>query len=296
MTNPGPGQRTAATPYWFTIPALILLACVIFVPLVYAVRMGFTSWSLIRFDNPVPVGTDNYLRLLNDTRFWAALGRSLVFTVSVVGAQLILGFMAALLLSSLRLGRSLVSALVIIPMMIPSVVASVMWLLMLEPQFGLANSLMRVAGLAGQTPWLASVDTAMWSIVAVELWRGLPFVALIVTAGIVSLPGEPFEAAKVDGATAWHRLRFLTLPMLRNLLALVVALRVMDALKTFDTFYLLTKGGPGNATEIASIYLYRTSFESFQLGYASVVAQGLLLVILLASLSVIVAQGRRGPA
>ncbi len=271
--------RRRLIPYLFVAPAIVVLSVVVLFPLLNSVRLGLTSWSLTNFNSPGFIGLDNYARMLRDKRFLASLVRTLLFAGGTVALQFLIGFGMALVFAGIVRGRKLVNTLVLLPIMIPSVVAAVMWLLILEPQFGLLNAVLRLLGAPGNTAWLSSISTALGSMIVIETWRGVPFVALILTAGIASLPPEPYEAASIDGASHFQTLRYLTVPLLSPLIMLVLALRIIDALRSFDTFYVLTRGGPADATAIASIFLYRQSFESYQLGYSSVLGQALLLTI-----------------
>lgn len=281
------GRLGRALPYVFVLPAVAIILAIKGVPLLSNVILGFFDLNLLRIRPPEFVGLSNYAKMLGSTLFWESFARTGLFAVSTVGAQMLLGFAFALAINHLGRGQMVVRGLVLLPMMVASVASALVWRLMLEPQFGIVNHLLSSIGFERTPEWLSSPSTAMLSVIIVEVWRNTPFAALIFAAGLSMLPTEPYEAALVDGASPLQSFRYITLPLLRNTIMLVLVLRVMDALRAFDVIYVLTEGGPGRLTEVAGIYVFKQAFQHFDLGYGAVLALALFVVIMICSLFVI---------
>lgn len=251
----------------FPLPALLFIAIMMLFPLIYTIRNSLTDWSLSTTTNNF-VGLSNYSALLHDPRFVAALGRTFLFTVMAVAFQVVLGVAIALLLHRESRWKNLANAIFLLPMMATPVAIAMVWLLIYEPTVGIANYILQLVHIPGQT-WIASSGSVIPSLVLVDTWEWTPMVTLITLAGLASLPTEPFEAAKVDGATPWQRTWQVTLPMLWPTIAVAMLLRLIDALKTFDIIYTMTAGGPNFASETLNIYVYQQAFGYYNFGYAS---------------------------
>ncbi len=254
--------------YIFTLPTVIFVLAMIVFPLVYTFRLSFYEWSM---SNNVPmkwVGLDNYIRLFSDERFIAAVARTFVFSGGALIFEILIGVTLALFLNRDFRGKSVVKTMFLLPMVATPVAIGLVWTLIYEPTIGIANLLLMKLGLAPLV-WLGSENTALMSLVLVDVWQWTPMIMLITLAGITAIPEEPFESAKVDGATKWQTLWKVTLPLLRPTILVAVLLRLIDVLKTFDIIYATTQGGPGFSTETMNILAFRDAFEYFQLGQAS---------------------------
>lgn len=268
----------------FLIPAVVLLAVLLLGPFLYMVGVSFTdlSYALPGHDGNF-LGFDNYRRLMReDPVFWESFVTTLTFVFSVVTIEFVLGFALALLLFHYVQRRRVVLTLLLIPMMLAPVAVGLMWKLMLQGEFGMLTHYLREIGLLGQriAP-LGKYDLVMPTVMLVDVWEWTPFVTLVVLAGLLSLPREPFEAAVMDGAQPWQVFRDITLPLMRPIVALVLLLRGIDAFKEFDKVFILTGGGPGTATELLSIYTWRVNFRQWDLGYGAVSAFMVYLVVLI---------------
>lgn len=253
----------------FIMPAVIFVVLMIVFPVIYTTYLSLHEWSGSAVRAPTPVGLENYAGFLTrDPRFGDAVLRTFEFTFFAVAIELILGLGVALLINGEFLGQGLVRTLILLPMVATPVAIAMAWLLMFEPTVGLFNPLLRSLGLPPQQ-WLGSATQALPSLILVDVWQWTPMMALILLAGLTTLPEEPFEAARVDGANGWQRFAYLTLPLLVPTMVTAVLLRSIDALKTFDIIYTMTRGGPGFATETINIYAYVQAFEYFRLGNAS---------------------------
>src|SRR6185503_18673060 len=190
-----------------------------------------------------------------------------------------IGLALALLLNSQMRGRAVFRSLLLLPMMLPPVVVGVVWRLMLTSNFGAVNGTLKTFGIQTDAlTWTASPKLAMASVIVADVWQWTPFVFLILLAGLQAIPQEPYEAALIDGSTAWQTFRHVTLPLLKPAILIALLLRTMDLLRVFDQIFILTEGGPGFATETVSLYIYRTAFRFSNFGYAAAMSFVLLLL------------------
>jgi multiple sugar transport system permease protein len=264
-------------------PAVILVLALTVLPLGYAV---VTSLQSFRFGRPVAfVGFQNYLDLFRDFNFYGSLGTTLIFTIVATTIEFILGLGLALLLKEEFPGQGLVRSCLMIPMVIAPVVVGILWRLLYSSDVGLLNY--GIQWLTGHPiSILSNPALALPGIILVDVWEWTPFMFLILLAGIQSLPQEPFEAARVDGAGAWATFLHLTLPMLRPVIVVAVLIRALDAFTVFDQVLVLTQGGPGAATEVATLMVYKTAFRFSQIGYAASMAITLLILVLFLSAAI----------
>lgn len=264
-------------------------------PIGYTIFLSFTN-AQGAVSRPFSfIGFDNYVHWLTDTdRFWPAAGRTVYYTLGALTAELILGLAIALLLRKSFRGQGIVRAAILMPLVATPVAVGMMWLLILEPNIGMANYLLQSFGLP-QQGFLTDPSQALNTLIWIDIWQWTPMMALILLAGLTSLPNEPYEAAAVDGANAWNRFRHITIPMLWPTMAAAVMLRAIDALKSFDIIYA-TKGRGGGSrheAETLNILAYGESFEYSQYGRASALLM-LFLILIIASLAVIQILRRAG--
>ncbi len=266
-----------ALPYLLLAPALLLFLAIFVYPLIEGIR---ASTSFYRFGRPVEgVGLQNYSDVLRDPLFRSALWVTLRFVFLAVTLEVVLGLLLAMLCAGeLRFVRA-VRTVLIVPMVIMPVVVGIVFRLIYASDVGLLSAVSRALG-GGPVQILGSESRSFVAIVAMDVWEWTPLMFLILLAGIQSLPVEPFEAARVDGASSWRTFWDHTLPMLRPVLAVAVVLRTIDAFGTFDQVYVLTNGGPGTATQLISIYGYKTAFKFVQFGLAAAMLLMVSLVVL----------------
>ncbi len=269
-------------PLLLLAPTLLVLLALSIYPLIYAVRVSLQAgrgasarWSL-----------ENFARIFSDGFFLDALLHTLVYAAAALTLEFLLGLGLAVLLNEQLRGRSLFRAALLIPMMLPPVVVGVVWRLVLNPNFGAVNGTLRSLGISTESlTWTASPRLAFLSVIAVDVWQWTPFVFLILLAGLQAIPQEPYEAARIDGSGPWQTFRFITLPLLKPAILIVLLLRTMDLLRVFDQIFILTEGGPGFATETISLYIYRAAFRFGDFGYAA--AMSFVLLIITNSISLI---------
>jgi multiple sugar transport system permease protein len=268
-------------PYLLVAPTVAVLVALSIYPLFYSVRVSLQTgtgaravWSLA-----------NFARLASDRFFLDALMHTLVYAAVALTFEFLLGLSLAVLLNQRLRGRGLFRAALLVPMMLPPVVVGVVWRLMLNPNFGAINGTLKGLGLNTESlTWTASPKLALASVIAVDIWQWTPFVFLVLLAGLQAIPQEPYEAALIDGSSAWQTFRHVTLPLLKPAILIALLLRTMDLLRVFDQIFILTEGGPGFATETISLYIYRAAFRFSDFGYAAAMSFVLLLLTNIISL------------
>ena len=259
------------------MPATILLVGLTLFPFIVSLILSFTDYSLLRPGQTKFIFLDNYIELMKTDEFWIALRVTVIFTVLAVSVQVVLGVVFATLLHNENTNVSLLRTLYLLPLAITPIAATFTFRLMFNPSLGVLNYFMKLLGLEPQA-WLASPNTAMISLIIVDTWQWTPFILLICLGGLASLPSEPFEAAKVDGASSWQIFTKITVPMLYPFIGLALLFRSIDAFKTFDIIYVLTSGGPGILTRTLNLYAFKHGIEYLSMGYAGSIAIVMLII------------------
>ncbi|HEX9811016.1 MAG TPA: sugar ABC transporter permease [Burkholderiales bacterium] len=266
-------RALAAKPAAFLAPAAVMLAAVTVYPILYVLWLSLQRHSLIA--GPASfVGFDNFARLIGDGRFWNALANTVYFTALSVAGELMLGLVIALLLAHAFRGYGTMRAITLLPWAIPTVVAARMWEWMYNGDFGVINYL-----LGTDVNWLGSPVWAIHAAIAMDIWKSTPFVALLLLAGRLAIATDLYQAARLDGAGPWALFRYVTLPLLRPLIFIVLIFRTIDAFRVFDAIYVLTGGGPANTTETVSIYAYKVLFQGLEFGYGSALAAAVFVCV-----------------
>jgi multiple sugar transport system permease protein len=259
-------------------PAVAYTAAIALLPVLATVWLSFRR-QLPIFGISEFTGLDNYRFLLQDARFWNALGNTAYFVGVSVTLELLLGLGFALLLNQRFRGRGVARALVLVPWAVPNVVAARFWEWIFNADFGVLNYL-----LGARINWLGDPFWALHAAILADVWKTTPFVVLLCLAGLQVIPDELYQAARIDGASAWQLFRHITLPLLRPVLLLVLLFRTMDAARVFDLIFVLTGGGPANETETLVIYSYKLLYRTLQFGYGSALAIATFLFIFALSL------------
>ena len=277
LASPGEVSTTAARPapsgkpnYWpFVLPAAITVGAVIVFPWVFTIWMSFHEWKIGGAQSFV--GLSNYARLVSDPRFLEASWHTIVYTVLAVVLPLVFGTFAALVFNREFPLRGFLRGVFVMPMMATPVAIALVWAMMFHPQLGVLNYLLSLVGIPPQA-WVYHPASVIPSLVLVETWQWSPLVMLIVLGGLAAIPQEPYESAEIDGASAFQKFRYITLPMVAPFLMVAVIIRTIDALKSFDIIYAITQGGPGTASETINLYLYSVAFAYYDVGYGSAIA------------------------
>jgi len=254
-------KRKKREAYAFVLPSLATLVAIVIFPTIFLWYVSLTNYDLsMGWEQKSFVGLRNYFFLfLEDKDFWYSLRITLFFAAVTVGLEFVLGLGVALLFHRHIWGKRVWMSCLILPMVITPTIISLIWKLMLNTEYGVLNFILSQFGL-GKINWLGPKE-AFWSLILVDVWEWTPFIALILYAGLQALPQEPYEAAVVDGANPRQIFFYLTLPLLKPMILIALLLRSIDALKMFDVVYGLTQGGPGNATELMSLHIYRLGFR-----------------------------------
>jgi len=285
-------RQSEAEKYAFVGPAVLYAVVMIIAPLLYTFFLSFHEWSMSGIEKPIFVSFKNFAELFKDERFLASIARTFIFSAMALPLELVLGIATALLLNRKFVGKNIVKTLFLLPMVATPVSVGLVWMLIYEPTIGFANTLIAMLGIKLMPVWLGSTQMALFSLAIVDIWQWTPMISLIVLAGLSALPSEPFESAKVDGATKGQTLFKITLPMLAPTISAAMLLRLIDVLKTFDIIYSTTKGGPNFSTETLNIYAFAQAFQYFTLGSASAVLVVFFMIVLATSIVFIILRNK----
>jgi len=262
----------------FMLPSLIALMLVLAVPLVYSMITSFFDTNLKYQGLGDFVGLQNYIEVLKDTYFLDSVKTTVIFTVCVVILEFLTGLGIALLLNNIRKARNFFFTIIIVPMMITPIAVGLIWRLLLHSDLGIVNYVLSLIGITGKA-WLADSAIALKTVMFIDIWQNVPYMVLVILAGLVTLPTEPYEAAAIDGASRLQSFFNLTVPMMIPTFSVVLLLRTITALKTYDLIFVLTRGGPGTTTEVISYHIYQQAFRYLEIGKASAMSYLLLLMI-----------------
>jgi multiple sugar transport system permease protein len=274
-----PHDRWRATGWKFAAPGLSMIAIVMGVPLVYALLLSLSSFTLLHPELEPFVGLENFREVMEDEYFWHSLWITIKYSALTVTGEFVLGLVIALMLNRVLRLKAVYFAILTIPMAMSPVSVGLIWHMLLQPNLGIVNRLLDLSGIGG-VDWLGEPDLAFWTVVFVDIWQQVSFVILILAAGLASLPKEPYEAAEVDGAGDLQQFWYLTLPMLRPVAAIAIVIQLINETRTYDLVYVLTRGGPGIATDLLSYYAYRRAFLGLSISEGSAVSFVLLLMVL----------------
>lgn len=271
------------TPYLWVLPAVALFVVFRLYPMAFGLYLSLNEWDGVK--PMVFRGLANYRQaLFEDAVFWLALWHNVVFAVgTVIGKNAIAIVLAVLLNADLR-GRTFFRTTLFMPVVMSFVVVGLLWGWIFNFQFGLLNSLLAAVGLDGwRTDWLGNPRLALFSLIGVDVWKWYGFHMVIYLAGLQTIPPVLYEAAIIDGATAWQQFWRVTLPLLRPIVVVNVTLALMGAFNVFDLIYVMTQGGPANATNVVMIHAYLQGFKFYEMGYASAISYVLMLIVIVVS-------------
>ena len=278
------GERQERLAFWLLLPALLAVFGVILYPMFRTLLISmFEVRSAVATETPF-VGLGNYADALTNASFWAALGRTLYFTLVSTTVELIFGLAIAWLLNAKFRGRWLLRALVVLPWALPTIVNAAMWKGIYNAQYGALNGVLSQLGIIDQYQvWLSDPFAALNFLIIADAWKTTPLVAFFLLAGLTAIPDELYEAARVDRAGWFRTFRSITIPLLAPSIALVLVLRTVEAVKVFDIVYAMTRGGPANGTQTISYYTYVTAFSEQNYGLGSAISYLIVIIILVLS-------------
>jgi len=293
--TPGPRSKARWVPYAFMAPAVVAVLAMVVYPIL---RVGVQSFFDIRptkHEGAYFIGFDNYLKAFADEELWSVLGRSGVWTIGSVALQFLVAMAGALLLQNLVGGRWL-RAIFVLPWATPLVVGALAWKLIYQPN-GLFNQVLEGLGLGHLAhAWLADPNTAMGAVIVANVWRGFPFIMILLISGMVSIPEELYEAAAVDGTGSVRTFWFITLPLLKPAILTSTLMALIWTFNSFSNIYVMTGGGPAGSTDILTTFVYKQAFTSFNFGYASALSMVLFGIVAVGSAIYIRAFGKEALA
>lgn len=263
----------------FAAPGLTMLALVMGIPLAYALVIAMSSMTLIQ---PALgfTGLTNFATIMSEPLFWHSLWLTLRYSIAAVAGEFLIGLGIALMLRQIIVMRGLYFAILTLPMAMSPVAVALIWRMLLQPNLGIINQSLAAMGLP-MVDWLGNSDLALPTLIAIDIWQQTSFVVLLLSAGLASLPKEPYEAAEVDGARPIQQFWYITLPLLRPVSAIAIVIQLINEFRTYDLIYVLTKGGPGVSTELLSFFAYKRAFQGLQVNEGTAAAFILLLIILM---------------
>ncbi|MBC8267209.1 MAG: sugar ABC transporter permease [Rhodospirillaceae bacterium] len=264
--------------YRLMVPLAVVLLAVMAYPLVFSAWISLHDYRLTRLADVQFRGWDNYLGLIENQQFWTAITNTMTFVVGAVSMEFVLGFALALLLHRVRRFQNFYRAILLSPMFITPIAVGLMFRFLLNIQLGVVPHYLNKIGI--HVDWFG-VDLALFSLMLIDTWQWTPFMLLMLLAGLESLPKAPFEAARVDGASAWLIFRRITLPMMRPVILVALIIRGLDAFKVFEYVYAITRGGPGDSTETILFHIYKVGFRFFRMGEAASMAYVLIVITLI---------------
>ena len=268
--------------YVYLLPAAICLGGTILFPILKAIHMSLYQNILSRPQDYHFIGLGNYVRMFHDPTFWLTLKNSFVWVFFSVSIQFVLGFLGALLLNAEFKTRAFFRTLNLLPWIIPGVVVGLVWEYLYQPNYGPINDILRRVGvLSVPVAWLSEPTLAMAAVIFANIWRGIPFFSIMILAGLQAIPDEVYEAATVDGASVTQRFWHITLPMLRPIIVVATATRIIWTFNYADLIFVMTSGGPANATQITSSYTLLTAYTDLDFGYAATLSVILLVIMLI---------------
>ena len=277
-------KKDRAASYAFLMPTVILILILSIFPLFFSLGLSFMSWDLSRLEGGVRfIGLQNFATLFSDGRFWNDAKNTVYFVGGAVALQYFLGLGLALLLNQEIHFRRFFRVIFLMPMMLTPAAVGYLGRMLFNESMGPINDIIKHLGLP-VVPWLSNSRMAMPTLILLDTWEWVPFITIVLLAGLQSLPPEVFESATVDGANDWQILRYIMFPMLAPVSITVILIRALEAFKLFDIVVVMTGGGPGTATETVTMYAYTVGMRSGNLGYASTIAYSLLVMVIVFSM------------
>jgi multiple sugar transport system permease protein len=264
-------------PYLVMLPGILLLAAFSIYPFLFLLKISFQKYSPIAVIKPF-VGLKNYIDVFHDDSFWNSLKVTAVFVVTTVSLEFLIGLGLALILNRISLGQKWFQSLILLPIAMAPTVVGLMFRFMMNDQYGVFNYFAETLGFARKA-WLSEPHMALPALISTDIWQWTPFMMIILLAGLKGIPDEPYEAARIDGATAWQTFRLVTIPQISRIISIALLLRTIDAIRAYDTIYMMTKGGPINVTSTLSWIVYDRGFKFLDFGYGAAICMVMLIIV-----------------
>lgn len=276
-----------STEFSMVLPAMIILAAITVFPFLYTIWLSFMSYPMIQLNRIEFIGFENWIRMFNDPNIRLFWWITIKFAVVALVIELVIGTLVALFLSKLRIFQDVLTTIIIAPLFFAPVLVGLIGRFLYHDSYGIYTYFLHALGLFKDMSLFGSRATALPILISLDVWEWTPLIILIMLAGLQSLPREPFEAADLEGANEWHKLWWITLPMLKPVIFVALIIRSMDLLRGFAVFLVTTRGGPANATKVMSIGIYDQAFQAYKMGYAATLTLTMIfLTIVLGSIFV----------
>jgi len=269
--------------YILAAPTVLIILLIILFPITFAIISSFYDYTLINKSFNSFIGLKNYLNSIKNEQLFNSITVTFIFVILVVLFEFLLGFFIALLLNTIERFKSIYYFILLLPLLINPVVVGLIWRMFLHPQLGILNYLLSLISIS-PVNWLGDPQMAFITIIFVDIWHQVSFMIILLLAGLSAIPKEPYEAARSDGAGILACFLHITLPYMRPVIIVTILIRLIFAIKTYDLIYIMTKGGPGDATDLISYYIYRSAFISLNLGEAAAMSTILLIIIVILTL------------
>ncbi len=263
-----------------TLPGLVALSLIVLFPLLFTIFTSAFDYTLLHRRYDTFVGLENYRQAFSANYFGEALWVTVKFVLAVVCLEFLIGFTVALMLNSVTRFKDVYYLILLMPLLINPVVVALIWRMFLHPELGIVNYLLLSLVGIGPVNWLGDVRIAFWTVVLVDIWHQVSFMIVLLLAGLSALPREPYEAARMDGASTLQAFFHVTLPLMRPVIVVTLLIRLIFAVKTFDLVFIMTRGGPGTSTDLISYFIYRSAFFGLNIGQASAISVVLLVIVL----------------
>ncbi len=266
-----PKTKKQLFPYLLILPGVLVVGLILIYPLFKGIISSFYYQPPLAKTKAF-IGLANYIKLFSDQIFIKSFSNSIVWTFTIVAAEYVIGLITALLFHEEFPGRNIYRSLILIPWVMPTIAAALTWKWIYEEQYGVLNHIFRSLGLiSSNIAWLGSTKLAFPAVIIVAIWKGIPFVAVVLLAGLQNISSELYESASIEGANSWQRFWYITLPNLRGVSLITILLSCIWTFNQFDLVYIMTKGGPANSTQIIPVYTYLNAFNFFELNYATAI-------------------------
>ncbi|MDQ3654053.1 MAG: sugar ABC transporter permease [Chloroflexota bacterium] len=279
------------SPYLWVAPAVLLYGTFTIVPLVAGIYLAFLRWDGIE---PAEfIGLDNFRRMMRDPKLLGALAKNLQYAIGTVTGKIVISLVLALLLNGAMWGRAFYRTALFMPVVMSFVVVGILWTRIFNYDFGLLNTMLTAVGLEASTrDWIGNTSTALWSLIGVDIWKWYGFHMVIFLAGLQTIPAELYEAARIDGASSFQRLRTITLPLLRPVMLVNVFISMVGALNVFDIPFIMTQGGPSDSTNVIALHMYTQAFSFYRFGYGAALSYVLFALVSVVAVILIAVMSR----
>jgi multiple sugar transport system permease protein len=266
--------------YLFILPGLIGFIAFIIIPFISSFILSFTEWNFVSGLSGIKfIGLKNFGKLFKDVWFTSSFSNNFIFAITVVPISLVLGLIIAVLIQKYVFGSSIAKVMIFMPYISSVVAIAIVWMVLLQPSYGPLNELLKSFGMTNPPKWLADMNWALPTLIFISIWQGLGYYVIIYIGGLNSIPNDLYESADIDGANFWHKLLYISIPLVSPTTFFLAITGIISSFKVFDLISVLTQGGPGTSTTVLAYYIYKSAFQYHNMGYASAMSWVIFVVI-----------------